>query len=69
MLKQLLTKYFADLALRGLIVDVPFSQDSITVAISTVNPDRLEVFFRYKRSGTARIVSTEAQAGFNFGTL
>jgi phage tail sheath gpL-like len=69
MLKQLLTKYFADLALRGLIVDVPFSQDSITVDISTVNPDRLEVFFRYKRSGTARIVSTEAQAGFNFGTL
>jgi hypothetical protein len=44
-------------------------KDSIEVAISTTNPDRLETFFRYKRSGVARISSTVAEAGFNFGTL
>ena len=40
-----------------------------TVNISTTNPDRLETFFPYKRSGVARIASTTAQAGFNFGVL
>jgi phage tail sheath gpL-like len=52
----------------GLIADVPFMQDSIEVNISTTNPDRLETFFRYNRSGFARIASTTAEAGFNFGT-
>lgn len=58
-----------DLAKRALIVEPTFTQDSITVSISTINPDRLETFFRYKRSGYTRIASTTAQAGFNFGTL
>jgi phage tail sheath gpL-like len=58
-----------DLTLRGLIVDAPFMQASITVNIGTTNPDRLETFFRYKRSGYARILSTTGEAGFNFGTL
>lgn len=67
--KQIVDKYASDLTARNLIVDAPFTQDSITVSISTVNPDRLETFFRYKRSGFARIAATTAEAGFNFGTL
>lgn len=69
MWKQVLDKYAEDLVTRGLIVDVTFMQDSIEVNISTTNPDRLETFFRYKRSGFTRIASTTAEAGFNFGTV
>ena len=65
----ILDAYGTDLANRALIVDAPFMQDSITVNISTVNPDRLETFFKYKRSGFTRIASTTAEAGFNFGTV
>jgi phage tail sheath gpL-like len=61
--------YAEDLGDRALIVDVDFMQNSITTGLSTSNPDRLETFFRYKRSGLARISSTTAEAGFNFGTL
>ena len=67
--KSILDEYANDLSLRGLIVQTSFMQDSIVVTLSTTNPDRLETFFRYKRSGFARIASTTAQAGFNFGTL
>jgi phage tail sheath gpL-like len=63
-----LDKYADDLALRALIVDAPFMQDSTQVALSSVNPDRLETFFRYKRSGFMRVASTTAEAGFNFGS-
>lgn len=66
---QVINKYAEDLASRALIVDAAFMQDSIDVDISTVNPDRLETFFRYKRSGFARIASTTAEAGFNFGNI
>lgn len=61
--------YADDMANRGLIVDAAFMKASIEVDISAVNPDRLETFFRYKRSGFTRIASTTAEAGFNFGTL
>lgn len=67
--KQIVDKYAEDLQSRALIVDPEFMQDSIVVNISSVNPDRLETFFRYKRSGVARIASTTAEAGFNFGTI
>jgi phage tail sheath gpL-like len=67
--KQIVDKYADNLAQRALIVDPKFMQDSIDVQLSTSNPDRLETFFRYKRSGFARIASTEAEAGFNFGSL
>lgn len=63
----LLTAYANDLTLRGLIVEPSFFVESLRVGISTVNPDRLETFFRYKRSGVVRIASTTAEAGFNFG--
>jgi len=67
--KQIVDKMLADLGKRALIADVPFAQDSIEVGLSTTNPDRLETFFKYKRTGIARISSTTAQAGFNFGTI
>lgn len=66
--KALLFAYADELASRGLIVDPDFMKDSITVEISSSNPDRFNVFFRYKRSGYSRIISTEAEAGFNFGS-
>lgn len=58
-----------DLAKRGLIADPQFMKDSVVVNISATNPDRFETFFQYKRSGYARVASTTAEAGFNFGTL
>ena len=69
MWKSVVDQYADDLAKRALIVQPGFMQSSITVSIGTSNPDRLETFFRYKRSGFARIASTTAEAGFNFGTL
>lgn len=67
--KQILFNYFESLVNRGLVVEASFSQTSLQVGLSTTNPDRLETSFRYKRSGIARIASTTAEAGFNFGTL
>lgn len=65
--KAIVSQYAVDLVKRGLSADAKFMQDSITVSISTTNPDRLETFFRYKRTGMVRIASTTAEAGFNFG--
>lgn len=66
--KQEISQYAVDLVSRALVADANFMQASITVGISSTNPDRIATFFRYQRTGTARIASTEAQAGFNFGT-
>ena len=66
---SVLFAYADDLTLRGLIVEPEFMKASIVVNISTVNPDRLETFTRYKRSGFVRLAATTAEAGFNFGTL
>ena len=65
---QIVNNYAKDLGNRALIADVPFMQASIEVNLSSTNPDRLETFFRYKRTGVARIASTTAEAGFNFGS-
>lgn len=67
--KQVIDKYAEALSQRALIVDPTFMQDSIEVDISSTNPDRIETFFRYKRTGYARISSTIAEAGFNFGNV
>jgi phage tail sheath gpL-like len=67
--KGILFSYADDLARRNLIVEPSFMKNSILVGISATNPDRIETFFRYKRSGFVRIASTTAEAGFNFGTL
>jgi phage tail sheath gpL-like len=66
---QVLRSYADDLASRALIADADFMKDSIQVEVSTVNPDRLETYFRYKRTGVARISSTDAEAGFAFGIV
>lgn len=63
----IVSNYADDLARRALIADADFMKSSIQVSLSTVNPDRLETLFSYKRTGIARIASTTATAGFNFG--
>jgi len=63
----ILNTYAEGLAKRALISEPSFMQNSINVGLSTSNPDRLETFFRYKRSSFARILATTAEAGFNFG--
>ncbi len=63
----ILNKYAEDLAKRALIAEPSFMQDSLDVGLSSSNPDRLETFFRYKRTGFARVLATTAEAGFNFG--
>lgn len=55
---------FDDLAIKALINDPQFSKDSLIVQISSTNPNRFETFFRYKRTGIARIESTDVEAGF-----
>lgn len=65
--KALLRAYADDLERRGIIADAPFMQDSINVAIDGSNPNRLNIQYKYKRTGTAIVVSTDAIAGFNFG--
>jgi phage tail sheath gpL-like len=65
--KGILYKMFEDLADRGLIAEPDFSKESLQVKISSTNPDRFETFFRYKRTGIARILSTTAEAGFYYG--
>lgn len=67
--KALLDEYYTELAKRALIVQPAFSFEGTVVNISGTNPDRLETAFPYKRSGYARILSTTAQAGFNFGSV
>ncbi len=67
--KAILKIFANDLSKRALIVDASFMESSIIVNLSTSNPDRLESFFRYKRSGFVRIAGTTAQAGFNFGNF
>lgn len=68
MWKSVVTGLADDLAARALIAEPQFMKDSIRVQISSVNPDRLETNFSYKRTGVARILSTTANAGFNFGS-
>ena len=65
--KGIVATYANDLAQRAIIADAPFMVASLTVGISTTNPDRLNTRFSYKRSGYGRIASTIATAGFNFG--
>jgi phage tail sheath gpL-like len=67
--KGILFKRAESLASRALIVEPDFMQASIQVGIGTSNPDRMETFFRYKRSGFVRIASTTAEAGFNYGNV
>ena len=65
--KGLVTQFFEELNAKALIADVPFSQESLLVGISGVNPQRFDTSFNYKRTGIARVTSSTAYAGFNFG--
>lgn len=62
--KAVLYDFFDDLAVRGLIKDPEFSKESLLVEINETNPDRFDTFFRYSRTGIARIESTDVEAGF-----
>jgi hypothetical protein len=64
--KQILYKFADDISLAAITTDPEFMKESIIVNIGSVNPDRFETSFRYKRSGYTRIASTTAEAGFNF---
>ena len=57
-------EFFADLGTRALLNDPAFSVSTLNVQISSTNPNRFETFFRYKRTGIARIESTDVEAGF-----
>jgi len=62
--KGILNGMFTRLAEIGLITEPEFSQESLQVQISTTNPNRIESFYKYKRSGLVRIASTDVAAGF-----
>lgn len=62
--KSLVSNLFDGLAEIGLITDPEFSKQSVVVNISTINPNRFETTFSYKRTGTVRISSTTATVGF-----
>lgn len=62
--KAVVFDFFEDLGAKALINDPQFSKDSLLVQISSTNPNRFETFFRYKRTGIARIESTDVEAGF-----
>ena len=65
--KQIVGNMADNLAERVIIVDPEFLKQNLVVEVNQTNPDRLDTFFRYKRSGIARIASTTAEAGFAFG--
>lgn len=62
--KGLVYELFDNIAEKALINDPEFSKSSMVVNISTLNPNRFETTFKYKRTGIARIESTTASAGF-----
>lgn len=55
---------FDELAESALINDPQFSKNSLRVQISETNPNRFETAFDYKTTGTVRVSSTTARAGF-----
>ena len=62
--KAILYDLFERLAKKALINEPEFSKESLEIQISATNPNRFETFFRYKRTGIARIESTTVEAGF-----
>lgn len=62
--KAILFDFFDDLAVSALINEPDFSKKSLRVEIDQDNPNRFNTFFRYKRTGIARIESTDVEAGF-----
>ena len=56
--------YAEDLGERALIRDVQFTKDNVRVQRNQTNPDRFDSNWRYRRTGTVRIASTDVAAGF-----
>lgn len=62
--KAVIFDYLDELAVRALIKNPEFSKNSLLVEVDSNNPDRFNTFFRYRRTGVARIESTDVEAGF-----
>ena len=62
--KAVLFDYLDELSERALIREPQFSKDSLQVEVNATNPNRFDTFLKYKRTGVARIESTDVQAGF-----
>lgn len=62
--KAVLFTYFDQLATLGLITDPAFSKASLNVEIDSINPNRFNTTFSYKRTGTSEIESTTVTVGF-----
>lgn len=63
---QCLNARIDDFVARAMFTDPDFAKDSIEVDIGGSNPDRLETFLRYKRTGFARISASTVEANFEF---
>lgn len=61
---SVLYDFFDSLAENALITDAAFSKASLQVQIDPTNPNRFNTIFSYKRTGIARIESTDVSAGF-----
>jgi len=66
--KQLFTSLVTDLSELALIADPAYSEDSLQVGINETNTARMDIFFKYKRTSTAHVVSTDAAVDYNFTT-
>jgi phage tail sheath gpL-like len=62
--KGIIGSMFDERAEEALINDPQFSKASLRVQIGETNPNRFETAFDYKTTGTVRISSTTARAGF-----
>lgn len=62
--KGIVFDLFDDMAESALINDPEFSKNSLQVQIGETNPNRFETAFDYKTTGTVRVSSTTARAGF-----
>lgn len=62
--KAIVGSLFDEKAEDALIKDPQFSKSSLRVQIGETNPNRFETAFDYKTTGTVRISSTTARAGF-----
>lgn len=56
-----------EMASDGLITDRDFSKSTLFIEIDATNPNRFNCEFSYKRTGIARITSTNVLAGHFFG--
>lgn len=65
--KAQVAEYNNDCVRRAIIVDASFSNSSIVVEISAINPNRIDTTLSYKLSGVVYQSATTVTQGFNFG--